>query len=97
LLAFCEETARSTVDLRLPEGQATVGTYLEFRHTAATPPGVRVTVTARLIDVDGRRLRFKLSASDSIEEIGRGTHERFIVELDRFLAKVSRKAELDGI
>lgn len=96
LLAFCEETARSIVDPLLPERQATVGTFLEFRHTAATPPGVRVTVTARLVDVDGQRLRFELTAHDPFEEIGRGTHERFLVDSDRFLTKVSRKAKSDG-
>ena len=93
LLAFCEETARAIVDPLLPEGLSTVGTAIDFRHTAPSPSGLAVTIRARLVEVDGRRLRFELVARDTIEEIGRGTHERFVIDLDRFQARAAGKAE----
>jgi len=91
LIAFCEETARELVAPNLPEEQTTVGTSVEMQHTAATPPGLSVSVTAQLVDVDGRRLRFDLVARDEAEEIGRGCHERFIVDRERFESKVAAK------
>jgi fluoroacetyl-CoA thioesterase len=95
LIALCEETARLLVDPALPEGQSTVGTAIDFRHTAATPPGMRVTVRATLTEADGRRLRFDLEARDETEEIGHGTHERFVIDVARFEARVAAKEKSD--
>jgi fluoroacetyl-CoA thioesterase len=91
LIAFCEETSRAIVDPELPAGQGTVGTAIDFRHLAPTPPGVRVTVVARLIEIDERRLCFEVIARDPIEEVGRGTHERFIIDRRRFRDRVLDK------
>ena len=91
LIAFCEETARTLVDPRLPDGRTTVGTSIELQHLAASPPGMRITVVARLSEVDGRRLRFDIEARDDVEPIGRGAHERFIVDLDRFERRIAEK------
>jgi len=93
LVAFCEDTARGAVDPLLPEGRKTVGTSIDLSHTAPTPPGLRVTVTARLVEVDGARLRFEIEARDEIEPIGRGRHERYIVEAARFERRVAEKRQ----
>jgi fluoroacetyl-CoA thioesterase len=91
LVAFCEETARTLIDPALPDGQTTVGTMIELTHTAPTPPGMQVRVTARLASVDGRRLRFDLEASDEVEPIGTGAHVRYVVEESAFGERAARK------
>lgn len=96
LVAFCEETARALVDPRLPDGRTTVGTSIELRHLAPTPPGMQITVLAKLREVDGRRLRFDVEVRDEVEPIGRGTHERFIVDLDRFQRRIAEKSDSGG-
>lgn len=91
LVAFCEECARSIVDPFLPPGQKTVGTKIELRHLAPTPPGMRVTVRAELVAVDGRKLLFRVDARDEVEKIGEGKHERFIIDVDRFNRRLADK------
>jgi len=93
LVGFCEECARTMVDGDLPLEQKTVGTSIRLDHLAATPLGMRVTVTARLVEIDGRRLRFEIEARDEVELVGRATHERFVIDADRFDARVREKAE----
>lgn len=73
--------------------QQSVGTDVKLSHTAATPPGLTVTVQARLDAIDGRRLAFSVSAHDGVDEICRGTHERFVIDTARFNAKARRKRE----
>jgi len=94
LVGFCEQTARTAVEPLLEEGQKTVGTSITLRHTAATPPGMKVTVRAKLVEVERRRLCFEIKAWDEQEQIAEAQHERFIVDTERFerrLAKKSRK------
>ena len=93
LVAFCEECARLTVEKLLPAGQQTVGTWISIRHLAATPPGMRITVSAELVEVDGRRLRFRVEARDEAELVAEAEHERFIVDAQRFLKRVTEKSE----
>ena len=69
----------------------TVGTDVKITHGAATPPGLDVTVHVRLDQVEGRKLVFSVTAHDGIDVICRGTHERYIIETARFVAKASRK------
>ncbi len=90
MIALMEEAAVKSLTGRLEEGQTSVGTSLTVKHLAATPVGVSVKAQATLIEIDGRRLVFEVSASDSYEKIGEGTHERFIVDLARFESKVLR-------
>jgi fluoroacetyl-CoA thioesterase len=71
--------------------QQTVGIHINVSHTAATPPGMTVTVKGRLEKVDGRKLGFSLEAFDDRERICRGTHDRFIIDADRFNAAVAKK------
>ncbi len=75
----------------LEEGSATVGTSLSLRHTAATPVGMRVTAVAELVAIEGRLLRFAVTASDEAGVIGQAEHERVIVQADRFLEKTNGK------
>jgi fluoroacetyl-CoA thioesterase len=91
LVALLEAAAINALEGHLDAGQTSVGTRLEVQHTAATPVGMHVQATATLKEVDGRRLVFEVSAADDVEQIGGGTHERFIVDQARFEAKVGGK------
>ena len=71
--------------------EQSVGTHVNLSHTAATPPGMTVTVTARLESVEGRKLTFTAVAHDGADEICRGSHERFVIDTARFNAKVALK------
>lgn len=91
MVAFFEECARLSVDPLLPAGRQTVGTGVQLRHLAATPPGMTVTVRAELVEVDGRRLRFHVEAWDDVERVAEGEHERFIIDVERFQQRVKDK------
>ena len=93
MIGLMENAAFSAIQPRLPEGQSSVGTRVNVSHLAATPIGMRVTATAELIEVDGRRLVFRVEARDEKELIGEGQHERFIITLDRFLSRIDEKAK----
>ena len=75
----------------LEAGQTTVGVYLDVQHLAATPVGMKVHAEARLMAVEGRRLTFRVSASDESEPIGVGAHQRVIVDQERFLSRTRAK------
>jgi predicted thioesterase len=91
LCHWFESAAVLAVAAQLEPGEATVGTRLSIEHLKATPIGLRVRVTARVVNADGRRINFEVSAFDDVELVARGTHERFAVDLDRFLAGVQAK------
>jgi fluoroacetyl-CoA thioesterase len=93
LIALLEAAAISALAGHLADGQTSVGTALDVRHLAATPVGMTVTATATLTAVEGRRLVFDVSASDDVELIGQGTHERFIVDQARFEDRVRNKGK----
>jgi fluoroacetyl-CoA thioesterase len=80
--------------------EQTLGTHVDFSHVAATPPGLTVTVKARLEKVEGRKLTFLLSAHDGIDLISEGWHERHVIDTVRFNEKVAeklpRRAEKSG-
>ena len=92
LCHWFESAAVHAIAERLEPGEATVGTRLTIEHLKATPVGMTVRVTARVVAAEGRRINFKVSAFDDVELVARGTHERFVVDLDRFLAGVSAKS-----
>ena len=71
--------------------EQTVGTHIDLGHSAPTPPGCPVTVAVELVEVEKRRLRFRVSARDDVGTISEGTHERFVVDADRFNAKLSER------
>ena len=72
----------------LPEGSTTVGTAMQTSHVKASKMGATITASARLVEVDGRRLRFEVRAWDEAGTIGEGEHTRFVVDRERFLAKL---------
>ena len=71
--------------------EQTVGTHVNVSHQAATPPGLEVTATVELIEVDGKRLVFSVEAHDGVDVISKGTHERFVINKERFDAKLGEK------
>lgn len=91
MIGLMEKAALSSVDPRLPAGQTTVGVRVDVEHLAATPVGMQVTARSELVEIDGRRLVFRVEAYDECEIIGRGTHVRYIVTADRFLSRAAGK------
>jgi predicted thioesterase len=91
MINLMEAAALDAVEAILPDGQQSLGIRLDVSHHAATPVGMRVVATARLIGVEGRRLRFSVEAQDEKESIGEGTHERVVVNVARFDERVQRK------
>ena len=91
MIALMEQAAASSVAGELGEGQGTVGTLLNVSHDAATPLGMKVWAETELVEVDRRRLVFDVKAYDECGLIGQGKHERFIIQNDKFLAKVNAK------
>ena len=73
-----------------PEEQS-VGTHINVSHEAATPPGLNVTATVELIAVEGKKLTFSVEAHDGVDQISRGTHERFVINKSRFDSKILDK------
>ncbi len=91
MIALMENAALNAVDPHFTEGYATVGLSLDVKHMAATPVGMKVTARAELINIEGKKLSFKIEAYDEVEKIGEGTHERYIIGLDKFLERTGRK------
>lgn len=91
MIALMEKCASECVAPYIEEGKSSVGTMLNIKHLSASPIGMQITCTATLTEVDGRRLVFSLEASDEKGPIGEGTHERFIIDIDRFMAKCQSK------
>jgi len=84
----CIEVIKPHIDW--PREQS-LGTHVNFSHVAATPPGLTISVDVRLDKVEGRKLSFSLSAHDGIEKISEGTHERHVIDVERFNRKVAAK------
>jgi predicted thioesterase len=91
MIALMEGAAARAVQPSLPAGSISVGTRVDVRHLAATPPGVEVRARAELVEVDGRRLVFRVECFDPHEKIGEGIHERAIVDAERLLARARAK------
>jgi predicted thioesterase len=92
VLTLLENAAHAVMVPHLPPGGATVGTRVDMRHLAATPPGMTVRAKAVLIETDGRRCLFEVEAWDEVDKIAEGRHERFVVpDLARFLERAAAK------
>lgn len=91
MVRLMELAGVAAVDHLLPEGQRTVGVHLDVKHLAATPPGMTVTACAELMAIDGRRLTFRVEAHDEVEKIGEGTHERYIIDVEKFTERLAKK------
>ena len=96
MIALIENTAWSSIADRLAEGEATVGTKISVEHLAATPVGMKVWCETELIEVDRRRLVFQVEVYDEAGKIGTGTHERFIINSEKFFAKAMAKTAAAG-
>jgi fluoroacetyl-CoA thioesterase len=92
MVGLMEWTCVQLLAPHLDDGEGSLGTHIDVSHKAATPVGMTVTVDAECVEARGPRVRFKLTAHDGVEEIGTGTHERFIVSWDRFNRRVAEKA-----
>lgn len=93
MIALMEKAALTAVDPHLEAGFATVGLTVNVKHMAATPVGMKVTAAAELLEVQGKKLTFRIEAFDEAEKIGEGLHERYIIELFKFLERTEKKAK----
>ena len=87
MILLMELAARNAVQDHLPDGSTTVGTLVNVQHVAATPLGAKVSATAVLKQIDGRKLTFDVKATDKNGIIGKGVHERAIIDIERFMSK----------
>lgn len=97
MIQFMEETARISVESYLAEGQSTVGTSVNIKHLASTFVGCKVTCESELIEIDRRRLVFSVKVYDEKELLGEGTHERFIIDNAKFIARLEDKKHSMGL
>lgn len=93
MIALMEETAWKSIQPYLEDGQGSVGIQLNVAHLAATPLGMKVHCESEVVVVDGRKVEFKIAAYDESGLIGEGTHQRFIVDNEKFQAKANKKLE----
>ncbi len=91
MVGLMEWTCVQLLAPHLDDGEGSLGTHIDVSHKSATPPGMTVTVEAECVEARGPRVRFKLTAHDGVDEIGSGTHERFIVSWSRFNRGVEDK------
>jgi predicted thioesterase len=90
MIAFMEITSRILLDDHLPEGYSSVGTHLDIRHLAPSSLGSTVHVSVEITAVDGNKVSLNVSAKDGEVEVGAGTHERFVIEVERFLQRIEK-------
>lgn len=92
MILMMENAALNAIRPFLEPGESAVGMVVNVTHLAATPVGQTVRAEAEVTEVNGRRIAFTVSARDEQEEIGRGTHERMVIDLKRFGARLAQKA-----
>lgn len=93
LVGFLEWACMEALAPYLDAGECSLGTLVNITHEAATPPGMTVTATVTLLEVDGKRTRWEVTAKDEVDIIGRGTHERVTVQQEKFAAKTASKGK----
>lgn len=91
MIGLMENAAMKAVEAALPEGFTTVGINVNADHLAATPMGMTARAVAELTEIEGKKLTFKVEAFDNNEKIGEGTHTRFVINIEKFMAKTSQK------
>jgi len=90
MITLMEKTAMLSVLENLPHGHNTVGTEVNIKHLKASPLGFNIQCESELVEIDGRKLVFKVWARDDEGEIGNGTHTRFIIDTEKFMAKLKK-------
>jgi len=93
MITAMENAALNAIRGYLDPGESAVGTAVDVRHLAATPAGHEVSAEAEVTRVDGRRVEFDVKARDEKEEIGRGTHERMVIDMRRLDQRLSGKSK----
>ena len=93
MVGHFEEVCAEMVLPFLGEGEQTVGIGMKFSHIAATPIGMKVRFNAKLVEVDGRKLTFEVEGFDEVEKIGKASHERFIINAEKFNSKMAEKGK----
>ena len=96
MISEMEETCRLLLKeqfLKVDSEWDSVGTVVDINHTAATPVGAEIILKAEIIGVEGRRVQFKVSTEDNLEQIGEGKHERFIINIPKFKEKFDLKVK----
>src|SRR5215831_10790067 len=94
MITAMENAALNAIRAYLDPGESAVGTAVDIKHLAATPVGHEVTAQAEVTGVDGRRITFDVSARDETEEIGRGTHERMVIDMRRLDQRLVAKSRI---
>ena len=97
MVSDMEYTCRDLLLRHLDPGEDSVGAHVSIDHLAATPLGMKVTIEAKIIEVDRRRVTFELVARDSIEECGRGKHVRFVVDTAKSTQRIAAKRQKAGL
>jgi len=92
MINLMEAAALAAAEYLLPAGHQSLGIHLDVSHLAATPVGMKVTATAEVTAVEGNRIKFRVEAHDEADLIGEGTHERVVVNVERFDKRVRAKA-----
>jgi fluoroacetyl-CoA thioesterase len=92
MIVLMEWVCTELIAQHLEPGEGSVGVHVDVSHLAATPPGMTVTAEAECVEVAGPRLAFNVRAHDGVDLIGEGRHERFVVNWDKFNARVAAKA-----
>ena len=93
MVALMENAAVNALIGHLDEGEGSVGTHMDISHDSATPIGLKVWAKAQLTAVDGRALTFSVTAYDEAGPIGKGVHQRFIIQNEKFMGKAQKKKE----
>jgi fluoroacetyl-CoA thioesterase len=93
MVGLMEWTCIQLMAPHLDAGEGSLGIHIDVSHSAATPPGLTVTVEAECVEVKGRKISFRVRAHDGVDQIGEGRHERAVVAWDKFNARVAEKAQ----
>jgi len=96
LAGLMERVSAELINMHLQPGEQSVGISMDLKHTAATPLGMEIRVKTEVTAVEGRKLTFRLEAFDEVEKIGEATHERFVIQAEKFNARVAEKAKKTG-
>lgn len=91
MIGMMERVSHALIARQLPEGYSSVGTMVDIRHLAPTPINARVRILSQVVEVDGRKVTLHVEAWDDQEKVGEGTHQRVIIDVQRFLQRVNEK------
>jgi fluoroacetyl-CoA thioesterase len=93
MIGFAESVCADLMAPHLAAGETSVGTGFQFTHEAATPIGMRITMSVKLVSIAGRTCVFDVEGRDEVDRICTGRHERTVIRTERFMARLAAKAE----